>query len=392
MSLDPKRPYDYCIPNPFPSQPDHLFRNDGGRFVDVTAQAGIVDPNGRGLGVVAADLDDDGLVDLFVANDTTANYYYRNKGGMKFQEVATAAGVACNALGAFQAGMGTAFGDVDGDGLPDLFVTNFYGESTSFFKNMGKGLFADQTAAIGLAAPSRFLLGFGIALFDANNDGCLDLAQTNGHVVDYRPVLPREMPGLILIGDDEGRLVDVSEKSGAPWSTPRIGRGLAVGDLDNDGRTDAVIVSDRTPLAYFHNQTVSGGHFVDFVLEGTRSNRDGIGAVVTVKAGGRARRGWRFGGGSFQSASDPRLHFGLGQDRIDLVEVRWPSGQVDRFVNLESDRRYRLREGAGTPVYASGPEASTAGLSMVLVTIFQTPGSTRSRQQPTSTTPRPALG
>jgi tetratricopeptide (TPR) repeat protein len=347
--VDPSRRYDYCMPNPFPSQPDHLFRNDGGRFVDVTDLAGIVDPNGRGLGVIAADLDDDGWVDLFVANDTTANYYYRNKGGMRFEEIATSAGIACNAVGAFQAGMGTACGDVDGDGLPDLLVTNFYGESTSYFKNMGKGMFADQTSTIGLAAASRFVLGFGIALFDANNDGRLDLAQTNGHVVDSRPAFPLEMPGLIMIGDDNGRLSDITAKIGPPWSTPRIGRGLAVGDLDNDGRTDVVIVPHRTPLAFLHNQTNSGGRAVDFLLQGTRSNRDGVGAVVTIKAGGRTRRGWRYGGGSFQSASDPRVHFGLGQDRIDEVEVRWPSGQVDRFANLQSDRSYRLREGDQTP-------------------------------------------
>ena len=121
-----------------------------------------------------------------------------------------------------------------------------------------------------------------------------------------------------------------------------------MGDLDNDGRTDVVIVSHRTPLAFFRNQTSPGAHSVDFLLEGTRSNRDGIGAIVTVKAGGRVRRGWRFGGGSFQSASDPRLHFGLGQDRIAEVEVHWPSGQIDRFTGIESDRSYRLREGSKT--------------------------------------------
>ena len=338
------------MPNPFPSRPDHLFRNDGGRFVDVTAEAGIVDPNGRGLGVVAADVDDDGLIDLFVANDTTANYLWHNLGGMKFEEAGVSSGVACNAQGAFQAGMGTAVGDLDGDGLPDLTVTNFYGESTSFFKNMGKGMFADRTSAIGLAAPSRYLVGFGIVLFDANNDGRLDLAQTNGHVVDNRPDFPLEMPGLLLIGGDHGRLVDVTAKAGPAWSVPRIGRALAAGDLDNDGRIDLVSVPQNTPLVFFHNQTASAaGHAVTFLLEGTRSNRDGVGAVVTVTAGGRRRRAWRYGGGSYQSASDPRLHFGLGQDRIDEVEVRWPSGQVDRFENLEVDRCYRLREGDANP-------------------------------------------
>ena len=345
-AIDPDRRYDYCMPNPFPARSDHLFRNDGGRFVDVTARAGIVDRDGRGLGVVAADLDEDGRVDLFVANDSTANDLWHNLGGMKFEEAGISSGVACNAQGAFQSGMGTAVGDLDGDGLPDLTVTNFYGESTTFFQNLGKGFFADRTAAIGLSAPSRYVLGFGIVLVDANNDGRLDLAQTNGHVDDHRPAFPLDMPGLLLIGRDQGRLVDVTSKAGPVWAVPRLGRALAAGDLDNDGRLDLVSVPQNTPLVFFHNQTVSsGGHAVSFLLEGTRSNRDGVGAVVTVTAGGRRRRAWRFGGGSYQSASDSRLHFGLGQDRIDGVEVRWPSGRVDRFAHLDVDRCYRLKEG-----------------------------------------------
>ena len=162
--VDPNNPANYrCLPLDFEALPDHLFRNDGGRFVDVTRQAGIVDSDGRGLGVLAADLDDDGRTDLFVANDMTANYLFRNLGGFRFQEIAQSAGVAANASGSYQAGMGVACGDLDGDGRLDLAVTNFYNESTSFFQNLGDGFFTDRTAAIGLAVPSRYVLGFGIA-------------------------------------------------------------------------------------------------------------------------------------------------------------------------------------------------------------------------------------
>ena len=347
---EPNQRYNYCPPRLFPALPDHLFRNDNGRFVDVTADAGIVDKDGRGLGVVAADIDDDGLVDLFVANDTTANYLWHNLGGMKFEELSTSNGVACNAEGAFQAGMGTACGDLDGDGRIDLLVTNFYGESTTFFRNLGGGMFGDQTAAIGLAAPSRFLLGFGIVLFDANNDGRLDLATADGHVNDDRPDYPYDMPTLLMIGGEDGRLTDVMAASGAPWTVPRVSRGLVAGDLDNDGRVDAILLPQQSPMAFFHNRSTPA-HFITFGLEGTKSNRDGVGAVVTVKAGGRERRAWRSGGGSFQSASDPRLHFGLGTvRRVDAIEVRWPSGQVDRYGSLDADRAYRLREGAPAPI------------------------------------------
>jgi hypothetical protein len=287
-------------------------------------------------------------VDLFVANDTTANYLYRNLGGLKFDEIGASSGVACNASGAFQAGMGTAIGDLDGDGRPDLFVTNFYGESTTFYRNLGAEMFSDQTVSVGLAGPTRFLLGFGIAALDANNDGQLDLAIANGHVNDDRPDYPYAMPPTLLVGGRDGRLSDVGQAAGPSWSVPRVGRGLAVGDLDNDGRVDILIVAQNDPLVYLHNET-TGGHFVTFRLEGTPSNRDAVGAVVTVTAGGKRRRAWRYGGGSYQSASDPRIHLGLESDRIEDVEVKWPSGRVDHFRGVVIDRGYSLREGDARP-------------------------------------------
>jgi tetratricopeptide (TPR) repeat protein len=347
---------DYINCNPLDSEAltDHLFRNDAGRFVDVTTDAGIVDRDGRGLGVVAADLDDDGRVDLFVANDSSANFLFHNIGGMRFEEVGHASGVAGNASGAYQAGMGVAAGDLDGDGLIDLAVTNFYGESTTFFRNLGGGNFTDATAAVGLAVASRRLLGFGVAFLDADNDGRLDLASANGHVNDLRPNYPYQMPAQLLVSGVDGRLADVSDRAGPPWTVPRMARGLAVGDLDNDGRSDVLILSHNQPLAYLHNRT-RGGRFLSLRLAGRQSNRDAVGAKVTVIAGGRRRVAQRVGGGSYQSASDPRLHFGLGKcDRIEAIEIRWPSGKLDRYSGLPADTGYLLREGQGKAETAAG--------------------------------------
>ncbi len=341
--------YTSCDPLESEALPDHVFRNDGGRFIDVTAQAGIVDRDGRGFGVVAVDVDDDNRVDLFVANDRSANYLLHNLGGFRFEEQGLMAGVACNAHGSNQAGMGVAAGDLDGDGRLDLAVTNFFDELTTLFHNLGGGQFADHTAAVGLAAPSRYRLGFGISFLDVNNDGRLDLMTANGHVNDYRPEVPYAMPVQLLIGGPGGWLTDVTARAGPPFLVPHLGRGLAIGDLDNDGRVDALVVAGNEPLVYLHNRT-AGGHYLTITLEGTKSNRDGVGARVTVEAAGSRWVSQRLGGGSFLSASDPRLHFGLGSaTRIDRLEVRWPSGRVDSFQILDADKGYRLREGDPKP-------------------------------------------
>ena len=339
-----------CDPRRIESLPDHAFRNDEGRFVDVTADSGIVDRDGRGFGVVAADLDEDGRIDLFVANDSSANFLFRNLGGFRFEEVGHEAGVAANAGGGYQAGMGVACGDLDGDGRLDLAVTNFYGESTSLFHNLGKGQFADHTAAVGLSAPSRHRLGFGVAFLDANSDGWLDLMTANGHISDHRPLFPYAMTPQLFVGGPAGMLTDVTAEAGAPFQQLHVGRGLAVGDLDNDGRPDAVMVDQNEPLADLRNETERlRSHFITFRVEGAESNRDGVGAVVAVEAGGRVRVAARFGGGSFQSSGDPRLHFGLGAcDRVESVEVRWPSGKVDCLRNLRADRGYLLREASSS--------------------------------------------
>jgi enediyne biosynthesis protein E4 len=193
--------------------------------------------------------------------------------------------------------------------------------------------------------PSRDRLGFGVAFVDVNNDGRLDLITANGHLNDYRPEVPYAMPVQLLLGGPNGRLTDVTARGGPALAAPHIGRGLAIGDIDNDGRVDAIVVAQNEPLVYLHNRT-AGGHFLTIALEGTASNRDGVGARAIVEAGGLRPVSQRLGGGSYQSANDPRLHFGLGPaTRVDRIEVRWPSGRVDRFQNLAADRSYRLREG-----------------------------------------------
>jgi tetratricopeptide (TPR) repeat protein len=341
--------HGYCVPRSIAALPDRVFRNDSGRFVDVSDSSGVTaaDGDGRGLGVVAAHLDDDDRIDLYVANDMTANRLFLNRDGLRLEEKAAEAGVATNAEGGYLAGMGIACGDLDGDGRPDLAVTNFYGESTTFYRNLGGGQFADQTSAVRLSAPTRHVLGFGLAFLDANNDGRLDLAQADGHVNDYRPSIPFAMPSQLFLGTPSGPLVNVSLLAGDAWQTPRHGRGLAVGDLDNDGKPDVLVVASGQPLAYLHNQGPAG-HFLTLQLEGAspHSNRDAIGARVAVTAGGRRQAAQRIGGGSYLSASDPRLHFGLGNaTRIESIEVRWPSGRVDRFAGLPADAAYQLREG-----------------------------------------------
>ena len=278
-----KKKNSYCAPQRFRHLPDHLFRNDGGRFVDVTKEAGINDWHGQGLGVVATDLDDDGRIDLFVANDQSLNYFFRGLGGLKFEEVAEISGLACNGNGGFQAGMGVACGDLDGDGRPDLGVTNFYNESMTFYQNLGGGVFTDHTGEVGLAVPTRYRLGFGTAFLDVDNDGHLDVAIANGHVDDFRPEIQYAMAAQLLVGSEGGKLTDVSDRAGAPWQVLRVARGLAAGDLDNDGRIDLLIVAQDVPLAYFHNRT-AGGHSLTLRLEGTTSNRDAVGARVTVLA------------------------------------------------------------------------------------------------------------
>ena len=339
----------YCVPHLLPARADHLFRNDGGKFTDISDAAGITaaDTEGRGLGVLAADFDDDGLVDIFVANDGTANFLFKNTGQMKFAESALASGVAANADGGYQAGMGVSCGDFNNDLKPDIIVTNFYGESSSYFENMGDGLFRERGSGIGLKEATRYKLGFGTTLADMNNDSLLDIVTANGHVNDVRPVIPYQMPAQLLLGTPTGRLFDAEAKAGPDFNRERLGRGLAVGDLNRDGLQDIVILSLDAPLSILINRpSNTKQNYLDIQLTGVESNCDGVGAKITAVFNQQKRRLARIGGGSYQSANSGQLHLGLNDAaQVDELKIEWPSGQVNTYKNIKANRTINIREG-----------------------------------------------
>ena len=342
-----------CGPKGLPGEPDALYRNNGdGTFTDVTDAAGIEDPDYYGFGVVFVDLDEDGWPDIFVANDSVPNALFHNNGDGTFSEDGFFAGVALRTDAQVQAGMGVDAGDYDGDGRLDLFVTNFSEDYNTLYENSESGFFSDVSHAAGIAQPALPYLGWGAGFVDLDNDGLLDIFVANGHVY---PEVNEQWLGTtyhqrnqVFRNQGDKRFRDVTDEIGGGLLIEKSTRGAAFGDYDNDGDIDVLLINMNDHPTLLRNDTAGGHHWITLRLVGTTSNRDGIGAKVTIDAGGRTQTTEVRSGGSYLSHNDVRAHFGLGSaDQVRRLEIRWPSGLVQTVEALVADRFYVAREGHG---------------------------------------------
>jgi len=340
----------YCVPRLFKPMPSHLFHNNGdGTFTDVSKESGIAAYPGKSFGAVATDVNNDGLMDLFIANDTMPNFLFINKGTGKFEEQGLAAGVAYSDSGKPRSGMGVDAADYDGDGWQDLFVANIDQEFFSLYHNQHDLTFTDEPGEIGPA--TQLLSGWGLKFFDYNNDGFPDLLLVNGHPDDFIEMrvsrVKYKEPALLFENTGKG-FKNVSSTSGAVFAKSFSGRGLAVGDFDNDGDLDVLISNNGEAPVLLRNDGGNRNNWLGLQLVATRSNPAAAGAIIAWEAGGLKRRRLKTAGGSYLSSSDPREVLGLGSaSRIDSVEIRWPSGKVDKLTNLPINTYVRVVEGQG---------------------------------------------
>ncbi len=343
-----------CGPRGLKGAGDSLFHNNGdGTFTNVSKSAGVSDPNGYyGLGVVWADLNGTGRPDIYIANDSTPKFLYRNLGNGKFEEIGYESGTAFSKDGAEQASMGIAVGDYNHTGRPSLYVTNFEDENDDLYRNDGDWNFSEESYSSGLAFASLPWVKWGTAFVDLDNDGWLDLIAVDGHVYPQTDMMASDsgyrQPKLLSMNEGNGTFCDASTQAGPALMERRVSRGLAVADLFNDGNMDVVVNDlDGRPMI-LRNHGIPGRHWVSFELAGTKSNRLALNARVKITAGGMTQTDEVHSGGSYLSQNDLRVHFGLGPaTKIDNVEIRWPSGAIDHMNNLEADHLYSVLEGKG---------------------------------------------
>ena len=340
-----------CPPSAYEGSADILYHNNGdGTFTNVTKKAGIYQPGGKNLAVGAADYDNDGWPDLFVANDGLAAYLYHNERNGTFKEQGSLSGMAFTGQGRTMAAMCISLGDYNNDGWLDLYISDFQGNSDHLWKNDGLGFFDEVSDHAGISLPTRAVLSFGGGFFDYDNDGWLDLFIANGHVYpeieQVSPEIRYKQINTLFHNDGHGKFIDVTKSSGEGFETPSVGRGVALADFDNDGFMDLVVANNNDAPLLLHNSGGNGNHFASFKLLGTKSNRDAMGARVKLVAGGIAQMREIAGGGSYLSQSDLRAHFGLGSaTKIEKLEISWPSGGQQSFREIAVDQFYRIQEG-----------------------------------------------
>ncbi|GAB4142987.1 CRTAC1 family protein [Thermopirellula anaerolimosa] len=342
----------YPDPSRFRHWPDNLFRNNGdGTFTDVSEESGVNRHQGRGMGIVAADYDNDGDTDVLVLSDgPPGNSLLKNDGTGKFEDVGLLAGVAFDSAGLAHGAMGTDCGDFDNDGLLDFFVTSYQGQWATLYKNLGDDLFDDVTQQTGAGTASFNHVTWGCALVDVNNDGFKDIFYVRGHLIDNIELLDDTTalaaPPALLLNQGNGRFIDVSSEAGDAFQTKSVGRGAVFDDFDNDGRVDAIILNSRRPATVLRNESVNSNHWLQIRLVGKRANRDGVGSHVIVTAGDLRQLDEVHAGRGYQGHFGTRLHFGLGShDRVDRLEIRWLGGGVDVLEDLPVDRRLTIEEG-----------------------------------------------
>jgi hypothetical protein len=339
----------YCHPKYYSGLPNSLYHNNGdGTFADVSMASGIGESVGKGMGLSFLDFDGDGRLDVFVANDTAPNFLFHNEGNGTFRETALTAGVALNDDGRAVSSMGADARDVDNDGREDLFLTANEGETFPLFRSLGEALFADVTYASGVGSQTLAFTGWSAGIFDFNNDGKKDLFAACGAIddnVEQFAHRPSRQPNRILENTGKRRFLDVSHQAGADFQRAAWHRGAAFGDLDGDGRVDAVVSRIGEPAAVFHNVSVNANHYLAVRLIGRRSNRDGIGALIRV-TGASGREQWNrvTTAVGYGSSSDRTVHFGMGSDRAASIEVTWPSGIRQLIQGVACDRYWIVEE------------------------------------------------